>query len=161
MSQFGKGFRFLTRLRRQSWPDDFRGDTQHAIDKALLRFIGNVAGAHHVPVAHDGDAVAMAQNMIEEMADVNDRHTTIFQPRDQLMQALGLVFRQRRCWFVHDDDARVTGNRPHYFHLLPVGNPKIGHLRMWIKAKATGLLQYGKALGVAPDQKPGAIAFQT
>ena len=55
------------------------------------------------------------------MADVNNRHTLVFQFRDQTEKDFGFTHREGRSRLVHEYDFRVLGNGGYDFRHLTLG----------------------------------------
>ncbi len=64
------------------------------------------------PVAEHGVAVGDAENLVELVADEQDRLALGLEPFDQFVEFLDFLVAERRRRFVHDDDARVDRQRP-------------------------------------------------
>ena len=90
----------------------------HHGDDVLFRKLADRRGLDAASVAHDGDIVAQAENLIHLVRDVNDRAALFLEPADLIKQTLGLMLCQRRCWLVHDDNLRVViGGLDNLHHL--------------------------------------------
>ena len=82
-----------------------------------------VGGRHDVaPVAEDGRAVAQLEDLVEAVADEQDRDAAVAQPADDAEQPLDLVGGQRRGRLVEDQDARLDRQRLRDLDELLVGH---------------------------------------
>ena len=89
----------------------------HHLDQLILVHIGNQPLADHAAIAKHGIAVGDAEDLIELVADEQDRLAIRLQPVDQLIELVDFLVRQGRRRLVHDDDAGIdrqgAGNRHH------------------------------------------------
>ncbi len=84
----------------------------HQLDGPVVRHLLDRRGRDEQPVAQDRDPVGDAVDLLHAMADEHHRHALGPQPLDHLEQAVDLAPGQRRGGLVHDEDARLGGERP-------------------------------------------------
>ena len=106
-----------------------------AHDLARGRCPATSASRDRDPVAHDRHAVAEGEDLVEAVADEDDRRTAVAQPSGHVEQPLGLGGRQRRRRLVHHDDAGI-------------GRERLGDLDELLVADREAL---GTAVGVERD----------
>ena len=79
----------------------------HHGDELVLGDVGDAAFADEAAVAEDGVAVGDAEDLVELVADEEDRLALGLQHLDQLVELGDLLVRERGGRLVHDDDAGV------------------------------------------------------
>ena len=83
----------------------------HVTDQRRLGDVRDRPGRDVLAVAEHGDAITQLEDLVEPMADEEDRHAGGGQSPNLAKEAAHLVCRQRRGRFVHDQHADVTGHR--------------------------------------------------
>ena len=98
------------------------GTADHKANEFRLRHFRDLSCAHHLPVPKDRVAVGDTEDLVELVADEEDRLALGFEPFDELVGLLDLLVREGRSRFIHDDDAGVDRERTRYGHQMLVGN---------------------------------------
>ena len=80
---------------------------EHRRDQTELVDVGHAARAHCAPVAHHRDPVADLIELVEPMADEDDRHALALEPAHHVEQNRDLAFVERGRRLVHDDKLRL------------------------------------------------------
>src|SRR5699024_783833 len=78
-------------------------------------------------VAHDGDVVADAKDLVHLVADVDDAAALVFEHVDDAEQVLYLGLRQGGGRFVKNNDLGIVGYRLGDLDHLPLGDRQGGH----------------------------------
>ena len=99
----------------------------HQLDDLAHGQILGLAGGHPLAVAHDGDLVADAEDLVHLMADVNDAAAPVPQHVDDTEQVLHLGLGERGGGFIEDDDLGIVADGLGDLHHLPLGNRQRGH----------------------------------
>src|SRR6185295_17565389 len=87
--------------------------------------LGELVGRPRVDVtavADDGDDVGELADLLEPVADVEDRDAAVAEPTDGGEEAVDLVGRQRGGGLVHDQQPRTRRERLRDLEELPVGD---------------------------------------
>ena len=94
-------------------PARHRGEVppQHGGHEVELRHLGHGADPDGGAVAHDGDAVADREELIELMTDEDRRDAVALQAPDHGEQALDLAVVERRGGLVHDHELGLEADR--------------------------------------------------
>ena len=98
-----------------------------------------LAAEHGAPIPHHDHIVADCKNLVEKMADVDDRHAFGLQPAHDVEKPRALSGRQGRCRFVEDQNLRVPAKRPRDFHQLTIAEAEIADHRRGIDIGAEAL----------------------
>ena len=97
----------------------------HQADDLLgVQLLGRTRG-DPLAVAHDGDVVGDAQNLVHLVGDVDDAHAPGRQLFNDLKEVLDLVFCQRGSRLIEHDDLGVVGNRLGDLDHLPLRNGEV------------------------------------
>ena len=99
--------------------------TDHHLDDCRLGRVGQKSLAHHLAVAEDGVAVGYAENLVELVADEEDRLALALQELDEQKKLLDLLGRECGGRLVHDDDLRVDGHRTRHGDEMLVGDAEV------------------------------------
>ena len=83
-------------------------------------------------VADDGDDVGELADLLEPVADVEDRHAAVAEPTDGGEETVDLVGRERGGRLVHDQQPRAGGERLRDLEQLPVGDAEPAHGRVGV-----------------------------
>src|SRR4051812_17844710 len=123
----------------------------HELGQAAGALLARVGAADDAAAAHDGGAVAQAPDLVELMADVEDRDALGREAAQGLEQLVGLLRGEDRGRLVHDDEARLLEQTAHDLDPLPLADRERVD-------RAVGLERQAVGLGDAPD--PLAQALQ-
>ena len=88
------------------------GPADHVADQVGGRELARRCRDHEAAVAEDRRLVAQLEDLVEAVADEQDRDAAVAQPADDREQALDLVERQRRRRLIEDQDAAPRGRAP-------------------------------------------------
>ena len=105
-----------------------------------------VAGGHPLTVAHDGDLVADAEDLIHLVTDIDNAAAALAQHIDDAEQVLHLGLRQRGGRLVEHDDLGVVADGLGDLHHLPLGNGQRGHDGLGIHVNVQLLKDLPRAL---------------
>ena len=111
----------------------------HQADDLVHRQLFGRAGGHPGAVAHDGDLVADAQNLLHLVRDVDDAAPLFAQHVDDAEQVLHLRLGERGGGLVEHDDLGIVGHRLCDLHQLPLGHRQGGHHRFGIHLHLQGV----------------------
>ena len=98
-----------------------------------------------MPVPHRGDRVADAEHLLEVVRDEHDRRPRGRQRPDRLEQPLGLVAREGGGRLVHQEQARVAGDRAEDLDLLLLGGAQRADDRLRVEPEARPLVELVEA----------------
>ena len=91
---------------------------------SVVQLLGRARG-HPLAVAHDGDVIGDAQNLVHLVGDVDDAHAPGRQLFNDLKEVLDLVFCQRGSRLIEHDDLGIVGNRLGDLDHLPLRNGEV------------------------------------
>ena len=94
----------------------------HELGDLAHRQLADRVRADRLPVAHDGDLVGDAEQLVEPVGDVDDGDARRGQPADDREQHLDLGVGQDRRRLVQDEHGRLAGQRLGDRHLLLLGD---------------------------------------
>ena len=97
------------------------GSVDHRTHQRLLRPILNRPRLDGVSVTHHGDAITNFEHLLEVVADENDAHPGLLQPRDGRDKNAHFVAGERRRRLVENDDAGATRQRSSDLNQLALG----------------------------------------
>ena len=100
----------------------------HLLDEEVVREGLDGARAHVAPIAQDGDFVADVEHLIHLVGDVDDRDAPVPERADDVVQIRHLGLGDGRGGLVHDDEARLVGDRLGDLDQLGVGDGELHHL---------------------------------
>ena len=124
----------------------------HHADHLVDRQPVDGPGRDDLPVLHHGHPVGDAQNLFEPVRNVDDADALGTQPRDDLMQPLGVLRREHRRRLVEDDDLDLARQRlGDLDHLLMRDGERAGPQR-GIDVETERGDQFGSA---PPERAPG------
>ena len=106
-----------------------------------------IDGAHHLAVAQDGSAVAMRADLVQLVADIQDRRALRGQLAQGGEQDLGLLRGQDRGRLVHDEQARILQQAADDLDPLPLARRQAGDAAGGVQRQAIGLADLGDAAG--------------
>ena len=110
-----------------------------------------VALGHHPAAAQDRRAVAERLDLLQLVADVEDRDALRGEPPQGLEQALGLLRGQDRGRLVHDQKLRVLKQAADDLDPLALTDRKRVDVAARIERQAVGLRDRANALGELPE----------
>ena len=84
--------RFLGAIRREA--DLVLDRAHHLMDHVARRHRADVAAEHRLAVPHHRNPLADAENLVDEVGDVDDRYAFLLQAANDLEQALPFALRQ-------------------------------------------------------------------
>ena len=108
------------------------GAADHHLDDGVLGGVGQKPLAHHLAVAEDGVAVGDAENLIELVADEEDRLALALQEFDEQKKLLDLLGRECGGRLVHDDDPGVDRHGTRHRDEVLVGDAEIAQPRVGV-----------------------------
>ena len=94
----------------------------HHRDQLVGAGLRDLPGADVGAVAQHRDPVREHEHLLEAVADVDDADAALAQPADDAEQAQDVGLGERRGGLVHDQDARVLGQRLGDLDPLPVAD---------------------------------------
>ena len=109
------------------------GAPDHVPDQVRGRELGRRSGDHVAAVAQHGRLVAQLEDLVEAMADEQDRDAAIAEPADDREETRDLVRRQRCGRLVEDQDAGVERQRPGDLDQLLVGHRQAADQRLGVE----------------------------
>ena len=118
-------------------------------DELVLVGFGEQALADHLAVAEHRVAVGDAVDLVELVADEQDRLAVALQELDQLEELLDFLGRQRGRRLVHDDDLRVDRHGARDRDQMLVGDAEIAQPRVGIDVAGAHRLQHFAGAGCA------------
>ncbi len=132
----------------------------HVPDQRHLGDLGHRLGRDVLTVAEDRDLIAELEDLVESVADEQDRHPGRGESPNLTEQALHLVGRQRRRGLVHDEDPDVARHRLGDLHRLLRADRQLRRQRAWIDLDLE-LAQDGvrPLVHVAPAHQPAAAGL--
>ena len=130
--EVGDGKHRRADVRRALREDVVDGAADHHLDDGVLRGVGQKPLAHHLAVAEDGVAVGDAENLIELVADEEDRLALALQEFDEQKELLDLLGRECGGRLVHDDDLRVDRHGARDRDEVLVGDAEVAQPRVGV-----------------------------
>src|SRR5450830_591890 len=115
----------------------------HHADDGVDRCFFSRHGGDVFAVAHDGDAIGNAAQLVHLVRDVDDADTLRLQIADDAKQFVDLCVIERGGRLVHDQDARVERQRLGDFHHLLLGDGQLADLDARVKLEAHALKDLG------------------
>ena len=155
------------RGRRQIAPaqDGLEGLAGHQLGQPRLGHAGGREDADEPPVAQDGDALADLEHLGQAVADQDHGDAVGGEAADDLQERVGLGLGQRRGGLVHEDEARVGGERPADRHHLPPRDRELAHRPVEIEGEAEPLDRRARHLAhprpVHPARPPAQAAARS
>ena len=122
----------------------------HHGDEPVLGDVGDAALADEAAVAEDGVAVGDAEDLVELVADEEDRLALGLQLLDQREELGDLLVRERGGRLVHDDDAGVDRERAGDGDEVLVGDAEVAQPRARVDARRADAGEHGAGVGVHP-----------
>ena len=119
----------VSRRRPRPLPD-------HHLDETRLGHGVAVDGADHGAAAHDGDAIAVGEDLADLVRDEHDRDAALGQAPQRREQAVDLLRRQHRRRLVEDQDPDPPVQRLQDLHLLLDARRQAAHLDVERDGKA-------------------------
>ncbi len=105
----------------------------HQRNQLRRRRVGDIAGADRAAIAEDGIVVGDLEDLLELVADEEDRLALALQLADDRVKLLDLLVRQRRGRLVHNDDLRIHGEGARDGHQMLARNRQIAEPRVGIE----------------------------
>ena len=114
----------------------------HVAQQHAHRHVGPLMPGNELAVAQHHDPVGDAGDLIQPVADIDERDALGLEPRDLREQPVGLAAAERRGWFVEDQQPRVQRQRLRDLHLLLRRDAECAHHAVGrnIEAEAQQLL---------------------
>ena len=113
-----------------------------------VTFAGDATGAQH------GRAVAQRADLVELVADVEDRHALVRERLQRCEQALDRLRRQHRCRFVHDQEARALQQAAYDLDALTLADGHRVHVPVGLERQAVARRHFPDAPGeIVPDPR--------
>ena len=110
-------------------------------DQPIVARLRDGPSIHAAAIAQDGVATGDLADFFEKMTDVNDRDAARRELSDQTEQAVHVLALQAAGRLVHQEDARVRGERAADLHHLLRGEGQVGHAGLGVQRGAPELLE--------------------
>ena len=111
----------------QRWKMRVETPPDHCRDDLAGREIAHGARLDDASIAHYGDAVRDARQLLHPMGDVDDADPSCSQPRNNGEQSFDLAIGERGRRLVHNDDPRMPGQDFGDLNELLLPDGKLGH----------------------------------
>ena len=105
----------------------FDGSPDHLGDHFIACQIDLGLGIDDLTIAHDGYDIAEVKDLVQLVADVDDRNALFLELMNDLDQLDQLFGRQAAARFVHDDELGLERQRLGDFHHLLFGHAEFGN----------------------------------
>ncbi|OWK19569.1 hypothetical protein AJ88_40210 [Mesorhizobium amorphae CCBAU 01583] len=129
----------------------------HHGDDGFFRHLREINGIDHGTIAHDGGALADAEDLVQLVRDIDHRDAVAGKADDDLGQALEFARRQARCRLVHGDDPGAIEQRAGDLDNLPLRHLQAAErgcrIDRWVEG---GKGFSGAAFLLAPGDKDAA-----
>ena len=137
--------------RRLDLREERHGPADHVADEVGRGELGRRRRDDVAAVAEDGRPVAQREDLVEPVADEEDRDAAVAQPADDREQPLDLVGGERGGRLVEDEDARLDRQRLGDLDQLLVGHRQAADRRADVDLDVELLEQRRAARRIAPQ----------
>lgn len=102
----------MSRLRdpRRSGNHVLELASEHQLDKRVNVEVARASGCLAYAVPHDGNAIAELEDLVEAMADIDDRLAALREAADHLENPFAVRLSERGGWFIEDENARIVAD---------------------------------------------------
>ena len=109
-------------------------------------------GRQPTTVAKDGNSVSDAENLVEAVGDIDDANVVGAQSFERFQQSLDVGLRQRRGWFVENNNVRLDRQCPANGDKRALGRRKRGNRRVGVEIAAHDRERLGRGVPDAPPR---------
>ena len=124
---------------------------RHQTDQLRHGNVHDIPRGHVASVAEDGHALPDAKHLLHPVRDVHHGHAACGQASDRVEQLPDLALAQGGRRLVHDEDARLVGQRPCDLDHLLLREPEAAHAGIGIQ-RYTQIGEYSRCL--TPHPRP-------
>ena len=127
---------------------------------SAVRELGGRPRRDVAAVAQDGDRVGDRADLLEPVADEDDRDAALAQPADGREEVVDLVRRERGGRLVHDQQPRARRERLRDLEQLPVGDAEPAHRRVRAEVDAELVEDARRLARASRPSRPCASALR-